>query len=85
MLDWIIDLVNYLIVGIGIAISWIIQIFPDSPFAQPAAPPKSINLGYVTWLLPFPTMIVHALALTTVILIYYGIRVAARWIKIVKN
>lgn len=83
--DWIVELVNYLIVGIGIAIGWIINLFPDSPFSEPSAPPGTINLGWITWLIDFPTMIVHATALCGVIMIYYGIRVAARWIKVVKE
>lgn len=85
MIDFFVGLINYLIAGIGIVLGWIIGIFPDSPFAEPSAPPDSINLGYITWLIDFPVMIQHAIALTAAILVYYAIRVIARWIKIVRE
>lgn len=85
MIDFFVELINYLIEGIGIALGWVVSLFPDSPFGEPASPPSSVNLGWITWLIDFPTMIVHATALTGVILIYYAYRVAARWLKVVKE
>ena len=83
--DFIIDIVNYLILGVATVLGWIVSIFPDSPFSEPAAPPSMVNLGWITWLIPYPTMIVHALALTGAITVYYGIRVLARWIKLIRS
>ena len=85
MVDWIVALLNYLINGVAIVMGWILGLFPNSPFLEPAAPPDSINLGWVTWLIDFPTMIIHASALTTCILMYYAVRVVARWIKLVRE
>lgn len=85
MIDFFVGLINYLITGIGIVLGWLLAIFPDSPFSTPAAPPDSINMGYITWLIDFPVMIVHASALTACIIVYYGIRVIGRWIKIVRE
>ena len=83
--DFIIDILNYLIVGVGTVLSWIVQFFPDSPFSEPDLPPDTINLGFITWLIPFPTMIQHAIGLAGAILIYYSIRVLARWIKLIRS
>lgn len=85
MIDFIVGTINYLIAGVGIVLGWIIGIFPDSPFSEPAAPPASINLGWITWLIDFPVMIIHASALTACIIVYYAIRVLGRWIKIVRE
>ena len=85
MIDWVLQLINYLIAGIGITLSWVMQIFPDSPFGEPAAPPANVKIEWITWLIDFPTMILHAVGLTTAVLVYYAIRVVARWIKLVRN
>lgn len=83
--DFIITIVNYLIAGIGIVLGWIVSLFPSSPFQKPVEVPGVVNLSWITWLLPFPTMFVHATLLAGAILTYYGIRVLARWIKVVRN
>lgn len=83
--DFVITILNFLIVGIGTVLGWIVSIFPTSPFSKPVATPELINVGWLTWLLPFPTMIQHTLLLATAVLAYYGIRVLARWIKLVKS
>lgn len=85
MADFFVKLINYFIAGAGQAILWVINLLPDSPWSDPARPPGSINLGYVTWLIPFPTMIQHFLLMLGAIAIYYVIRVAARWIKIARG
>lgn len=83
--DFFIDLINYLITGVGVVLGWIIGFFPNSPFAEPTGPPSSVNLGFITWLIDFPTMILHAIALASAILVFYSIRVLARWIKLIRS
>lgn len=83
--NFIITIINYLIAGVGIVLGWILSLFPKSPFSEPVAAPESVNLGWLSWLIPFPTMIKHTLLLCTAILAYYAIRVLARWIKVVKS
>lgn len=85
MANFFIKLINYCISGAGAAILWVIGLLPDSPFSAPAGPPRSVDLGYVTWLIPFPTMIAHMLVLLGAIAIYYIIRVAARWVKVARG
>lgn len=85
MANFFISLINYLIAGIGAVLKWVIDLFPDSPFSSPSAAPGSINLGYVTWVLDFPTWILHLAAMLTAIGVYYLIRVLARWVKVARQ
>lgn len=81
----LVTLFNYLITGVGIVLGWIVQLFPDSPFSEPSAPPDLVNLGWITWLIPFPDMILDTFYLAGAILTYYSYRVLARWIKLVRS
>ena len=85
MANFFVGLINYFIAGVGVALSWVISLFPNSPFSTPAGPPGSVNLGYVTWVIPFPTMLSHMALLLSAIIVYYGIRVVARWVKIARD
>jgi len=85
MANFFVQLINYCISGAGAAILWVINLLPDSPWADPTSPPGSINLGYITWLLPFPTIIAHYAIFLGAIGIYYVIRVAARWVKVARS
>lgn len=82
--NFIVDIVNYLISGVGIVLGWLSFLFPKTPF-KISTPPDSVNLGYITYFLPFPTMFLHAAVLCGAILTYYAIRVLARWIKMVRS
>ena len=82
--NFIVDIINYLIVGVGTVLGWIAYLFPKTPFTT-SSPPDSVNLGYITYFLPFPTMLLHATILCGAILAYYAIRVLARWIKMVRD
>lgn len=84
-MDIFIDFVNWLLENIGDGLTWVIGILPKSPFSGwKTDAPEGINLGYITWFIPFPTMILHFAALVTVIGIYYLYRVVARWLKVVR-
>jgi len=83
--NFFIRLLNYCIAGVGSALSWCLALLPESPFGNPASKPSSIDLGYVTWLIPFPTMLSHLAVLIGAITVWYSIRVAARWLKVAKG
>jgi hypothetical protein len=83
VLNWIIGATNIVIKGLGQTLQMIFYFFPDSPFAVPVLPPGTINLGYITWLIPVGLMIEHLLALLTAILVFYAIRIVARWVKVI--
>lgn len=93
MIDWalnglgdiLIGTFNFLIKGVAIVLGWITALFPNSPFSTPSGAPDSVNLGWLAWLFPFKTAILHGTLLCTAILTYYAIRVLARWIKLVRS
>lgn len=82
MADFFIKLINYIIAGVGAGLTWILALLPMSPFSEPLAPPGLINLGWITWLLDFPTWIKITGGVLIAIAIWYGIRIAARWLKL---
>lgn len=77
-------LLNWIISACGTALIWAIDFFPDSPFGTPSTPPNAINLGWITWLLDFPTWIVHLTTILAAFITYYGVKVVARWLKMVR-
>lgn len=83
--SFVVGSVNWLIKGVGAALIWVINLLPDTPFGTPSSPPGGINLGYVTWLLDFPTWLAHLSVLLTATLLYYSVRVAARWLKVARS
>ncbi|WP_138756555.1 hypothetical protein [Paenibacillus sinopodophylli] len=85
MFNWVVSFINTVIRSVGAALVWVIALFPTSPFGSPSSPPSSVNLGWITWLIDFPTMIVHLVSLLGIIILYYIVRIAARWLKVVKD
>jgi hypothetical protein len=87
MIEGLVETANFLISGIGTVLGWILSIFPDSPFSGPEKAPdgSGVNLGWITWLLDFPTWIKHFAMMLGAIMAFYGIRVLARWVKMVRG
>lgn len=85
MADFFVKLINYLIAGVGAALTWALALFPQTPFQEPVKPPDIIDLGYITWLLDFPTWLKHLSLLLIAIGGWYTIRVVARWIKLARD
>ncbi len=83
--QFFIDLLNLIIAGLGAVLQGLIMLFPDTPFEAPSSPPSSVKLGYITWLIDFPTMLGHLSLVLTAVITYYAIRVIARWIKMVRS
>lgn len=85
-MDILIEFFNLVIEGIAVVISWVLNLFPDSPTQEWVnAKPDGINLGWLTWFIPFPTMLLHLVVLLTAIGIYYIYRLIGRWIKVVRS
>jgi hypothetical protein len=79
------DFFNFVIESIGSAITWILSFFPLSPFSElNTEKPEIINLGHITWFIPFPTMIIHFTIFLTAVGFYYSYRLIARWLKLVR-
>jgi hypothetical protein len=85
-MDVFVDFFNWVLGGLGEGLSWILGLLPRSPFADwQQDPPEEINLGYITWFIPFPTMILHFGTYLVTIGIYYLYRIIARWLKLVRS
>lgn len=85
MLKAITSAFNWLLNCIADSLIWLINLLPDSPFQGSHAVPSSIDLGYVTWAIPFPTMIAHFALLLGAITTYYTLRIALRWVKAARD
>lgn len=83
--DFFITIINFLLTGVSIVLGWIVALFPDSPFKEPAGVPEGVQLGWLAWFFPFTTAIAHTALLAAAILTYYAYRVLARWIKLARG
>ena len=85
-MDVFTEFLNWLIGGAADCISWVVGLLPQSPTADWVHnKPELVTLGYITWFIPFPTMILHFAAILTAIGAYYIYRVIARWLKVVRG
>lgn len=85
-MDIFIDFFNFLIEGIADMVGWVIDILPDSPISEwTNETPDNVILGHITWIIPFPTMILHFSVMLTCIATYYLYRNVARWLKLVRS
>lgn len=81
-----VDFFNWIIEGIAAALSWLLDLMPDSPvngFSNDT--PVGVVLGHITWFIPFPTMLLHFSLILSAIIVYYAFRVVGRWIKLVRS
>lgn len=83
MLNWLIDIGNVLISGLGAVLSVIISILPKSPFSLLDNTPVQPFLSGLNWIIPVDTMISIGTTWLTAIGIYYAYQIVLRWIKAV--
>ncbi|KAB7663026.1 hypothetical protein [Bacillus sp. B1-b2] len=80
------DVINWFFEQLGVILEGIFSILPDSPFLKMSAEtPDLVEMGYITWLIPFPTMILHTGLFLVAVGVYYGFRIVARWLKLVRG
>ncbi|MCL6587670.1 MAG: hypothetical protein K6T72_14365 [Anoxybacillus sp.] len=85
-MDVLIDFVNFLIRSVASALSWAFSLFPDSPFLNLRDPvPSGVNISWITWFIPFPSMILHFSLFLSALTVYYVVRVVARWLKVIRS
>jgi hypothetical protein len=84
-MDLYIDFLNWVLDGLSEGLTWVMNLLPLSPFSSwRTDPPSEINLGYITWFIPFPTMLVHFSGFLVVLGVYYLYRIIGRWLKLVR-
>lgn len=80
----VLGIINFLIDKIGGALTWILQLLPDSPFT--IFEDASFLPDWVTWsalFIPWPGMLSVATAYIAAVTVYYSLRIALRWFKAV--
>lgn len=73
---------NTIISGVGAMLSAVLLILPNSPFNFV----QTINSSWlkaICWIFPIQEAIVHLTAFVASVVIYYGIRILMRWLKVV--
>jgi hypothetical protein len=84
MINAIIDLINYIIQGLGWALSLILSILPTSPFVALDNTPVQQYLGMINWFIPIYNIELELAAFLLAVLFYYGYSIVERWIKVIE-
>lgn len=79
-----VNCVNWLISKFAFGLHLVLQLLPKSPKFDNAIP-NNVHLENIVWVIPFPTMLLHFMAILGCIGIYYVVRVLARWLKVVRS
>lgn len=82
----LVDFINFLIRSVASFFSFVFSFLPDSPFLSlRGAVPQNVNISWLTWFIPFPSMILHFSLFLSALGVYYVVRVLARWLKLVRG
>lgn len=85
-MDIFIEFINWLIEGASESLEWLFGLLPDSPTQSfQNEKPELVTISYITWFIPFPTMLLHFSVILSAIGIYYVYRIIARWLKVVRS
>jgi hypothetical protein len=76
----IIALINKVIAAVGVAITAILLLLPDSPFIW-VEKLESTVLSAINWIIPINAMISHLQLYVIAVALYYVLRIALRWLK----
>ena len=82
--NFFIDLINYLIKGIGSVLSLIFSILPPSPFSIIDNSPIKEYLSYINYFVPINEVIFILQSWLVAVGLYYIYQVALRWIKAIE-
>jgi hypothetical protein len=84
LIDALIAICNYLIAGLGYALSAILSVLPQSPFSALDNAPIQQYLGYINWFFPIYDIELELTVFCSAVLIYYGYSIVERWIKVIE-
>lgn len=83
--DFIINILNYIILGLANIFKAIISILPNSPFVQvDQSNVVAKHLGKLNWVVPIDTMINITILWLGSIVVYYLYQVILRWVKAIE-
>ncbi|MHB8308777.1 MAG: hypothetical protein ACYDDH_11990 [Candidatus Desulforudaceae bacterium] len=76
----IVGLLNKLIELVGDAVWFLLNLLPNSPFMF-LYQVDSVWLNAINWLFPVVAMVAFLEVYVSAVVVYYGLRVALRWVK----
>lgn len=80
-MQFFIDIINFLIKGIGSIFSFAIGVLPNSPFQVVENTEFISNIG---WIIPIAPILSILQLWVSAIAIYYIVQVALRWVKAIE-
>ncbi len=78
----IIDMINFIIRGLGALLAFCFSILPSSPFRLISNSEVSEYMGYINWLIPFDLIIAILQMWLVAIATYYVVMTLLRWVKV---
>lgn len=85
-MDVFVDFFNWILDGCAEGIIWLVEFLPKSPTQSFSnEKPEMVTLSYISWFIPFPTLLLHFTAILTAIGVYYIYRIIGRWLKVVRG
>lgn len=78
-----VELVNWVIKGLGVVLAFIFSVLPPSPFAVISNSPIAKYLGTLNYFIPISAAITIGEAWLLAIGVYYLYSIIARWIKLI--
>lgn len=76
----IITLINKVIAAVGVVITAILMLLPDSPFLWMESLDSTV-LSAINYIIPIPAIVSHLQVYVLAVALYYAIRIALRWAK----
>lgn len=76
-----ITIINLIIKNIGLIISAVVLLLPESPFEWAQGIDSNLFRA-INWIFPIDGIIAHLTLYCTAVLAYYLIRVVLRWVKV---
>lgn len=86
MYAFFINLINAIIKGLGVVLTFLFSVFPDSPFQAYIFSNSEIMkyLKVINYFIPISQMLVTFEAVLTAVGIYYIYQIVARWVKVIE-
>lgn len=84
MANFIIEMINLIILALGTVLSWILGILPDSPFQTISNADVGEFMAAINWLIPISSMLAILQAWVIAIIGYYIVMLIMRWIKAIE-
>lgn len=83
-MDIVIDVINYIIKLLGVALNLLLSILPSSPFKAIDGSAFQTIIGYANWFIPVYDIEAELAACCAAIIVYYCYQIIMRWAKAIE-